>query len=252
MSTALRNAAIVGLAALVLILTLFVLRPAPAVETRVVAPPSVVQEQPNPAALWVGDSFTEGYGARNPRMNGYACPVSQAMGWTCNLDAQGGTGYINNGRRNVETYGPFKDRLQSVRRRYLADVIIVDGGRNDRIRPAADVATAARKYLTAVRELWPRAEIVVIAPYFLRDNDVAFSRELVTGLEPTLAEIDAHLIDPVAEGWIPAANAPQLLFDEVHPNDAGYRYIAKHLIADLRRLGLADVAVTDRRGPNFT
>jgi len=236
-------------------LTLYSFRADPVVEPGTgVVDPTPAQDVGPPSALWVGDDFTAGLGASEPRVDGYACRTSITLGWTCNLDAQAGTGYINNGRTNDDTYLPFKDRLTTVRRKYLADVIFVDGGRNDGNKGVNLAGTAAENFLKRLRALWPDAEIVVIAPYYLASTrqTYGFGVGLTDRLKPVVKAIDAHLIDPIGKGWIPPPDLQKLLSDnKVHPNDEGHRYLAKKLTAELRGLGIADVKVTDKRGPAF-
>ena len=79
-----------------------------------------------PSALFTGDSYTAGTGAADPH-HGYACLATQAMGWHYNLDAEGGTGYLNDGASNSDKFVPFIDRLSSDKAKFLADLIVVDG-----------------------------------------------------------------------------------------------------------------------------
>lgn len=248
MSRGSQVAGIAILAVLVTALCAVALRsPAAGHDTVVYAAP--VTEAPQPSALFVGDSYPAGTGAGS-RQGSWACTTARELGWNCNLDAQGGTGFVADGRRNNGTSQPMIGRLPATEQRYLADVVVVDAGRNDATFRSADVAGAIAAYLRAVRAAWPKAQLVVIEPYFLNRRARVLSTFVTQRLRQETERLDGQLIDPVGEGWVPPAASSGLTDpDGVHPNPAGHRYIARHLTADLRRLGLADLPVTDQRGP---
>jgi lysophospholipase L1-like esterase len=171
------------------------------------------------------------------------------MNWICNLDAQPGTGYLNDGSANNAAFRPFAQRLEEDARKYRADVIVVDGGRNDTPAGASATAAAAAEYLAAVRRQWPRAVLVVIAPFFvtLAAVDYPVGVELGQRLHDIVPPLGGVVIDPMASGWAPPPEpATMVSTDGVHPNPAGHRYLADHLSQALREVGLGDVPLTDR------
>lgn len=182
-------------------------------------------------ALWLGDSYTLGTGAANAAQ-GEACLTSTALGWNCRLDAEGGAGYVYKG--SIAGNKPLPARLAETRSAYSdPDVVLVDAGRNDGTLPAAEVRSAASKYLTAVRAAWPNARLVLITPYYM--TSTGEFGPLPALYRARAKELHAQVIDPIAEGWIsPAKTGSLTIADKVHPTPAGHQWIAQHLAADLR------------------
>lgn len=194
-----------------------------------------------PSSLWIGDSYTAGTGAPS-QSAAESCLTATTMGWICNTDAEGGTGFINPGPAGAGTH-PIGKRIATDKASMLADVVIIDAGRNDDDAPAA--IPAAAKVVAEVRKDWPNAPIVFIAPYYMAHTG-EIDAPLAAWEKSEAAKIHSYFIDPNAEGWITAAKTgPMTISDHVHPDPAGHRYIAKHLTADLKRLGLTHLAVTD-------
>jgi lysophospholipase L1-like esterase len=200
------------------------------------------------SALFVGDDFAAGIGTSGPE-EAYACLTAELMDWVCNLDAQRGTGYLADGAADDPTSGPFEQRLDDSADRYLADVVIVDGGRNDASRSPDQVAAAADAYLARVRAYWPEAVLVVLTPAFLDSTraTVPFGEELTDLLAPIVAAHGGTLIDPIAADWVSPDLAPSLISaDGVHPNPDGHEYLAEWLAEALRSRGLDALQLTDR------
>ena len=208
--------------------------------------PGISDKPTHPSMLITGDSFTAGTGAQTPR-TGYPCLVAKAMGWFCNVDAQGGTGFINDGHKLRSGNRPLIDRLAADKAQYLADVVIVDAGRNDGLWPAEQIAAAARRYFRTVRTTWPKAEVVYLAPAYLTTTaSGAYRTALMSLLRTEVDAVGGVLIDPVAESWYAAKATKQYVSaDRIHPNQAGHQYIADRLVSDLRKAGLDKVQITD-------
>jgi hypothetical protein len=186
--------------------------------------------------LWVGDNYASGTGAASAEKSDTGLTVT-SMDWILNLDAQGGTGFVNNGHANNPRFQPLPGRLAQSAIENRADVVLIDAGRNDPDTRATVIA--ARKYLTRVHTAWPLAEVVLIAPYYL-SMDVEVNPPLREFYRAQAKRLDTYLIDPVAEGW---ATSPKSLLssDHIHPNPKGHKYIAKHLVADLKSMKLPDL-----------
>lgn len=196
-----------------------------------------------PSSLWIGDSYPAGAGAPSVAQ-GESCLTARAMGWTCNLDAEGGTGYRSNGHLVSSDYGPLPTRLAGDRRRYYADIVVVDAGRGDgESTPQSVLLPAIDDELGGIRRAWPRARLIVIAPYFMRTEFTSAQRKMFT---TAARRYHAIALDPVAEGWISPRIVAKMTFrDGIHPNAAGHLYIAAHLVSDLRRHGLTTIPITD-------
>jgi hypothetical protein len=111
------------------------------------------------AALWVGDSFTAGEGALVPAALTYPHLESSRLGWACHVDAQNGTGFVSDGHPASPDCAPLIHRLPDDVRRYTADVVIVDAGRNDVDASIPRLQAAILEYLTAVRTAYPAAPV---------------------------------------------------------------------------------------------
>lgn len=188
-----------------------------------------------PLALFVGDSYTAGTGAGS-KAAAESCLTAAALGWTCVLDAQGGTGFLADGHNNQPYFAPLIGRVTADYVLHTPDIVVVDAGRNDDRFATSEVTAAAGRYLTRVHELWPRAKVVTIVPYFMSGNGSRTYRALASVYR---SKNPRYVIDPTGEGWISAKTRNLTISDRVHPNPAGHRYIASHLAADLRRLGVS-------------
>jgi lysophospholipase L1-like esterase len=202
------------------------------------------QAPTQPSSLWIGDSYTAGTGAADPQ-HAESCLTSAAMGWVCNLDAEGGTGFVDNGHVNSKTFEPVGKRLPNDKASFLADVVILDVGRDDTFYPEAQVNAAMDKEFAGIHADWPKAKLVVIAP-FLMTSSGPDDPALTAQLHADAVKYHAIWIDPITEGWISAAKTGSMtISDKVHPDPAGHRYIAGHLAADFKRDGLSHLKVTD-------
>lgn len=195
-----------------------------------------VREARPVAALWVGDSFTAGTGTKAAELS-EACQASELLEWVCVQDAQGGTGFVADGKVNSPSFGPLKSRLaRTAADRPNVDVVVVDAGRNDAGVPAARFAAAATEYFDALTAAYPDRPVIVVAPYFLGADGPSMT-SMRAYLSREANRRGWYFIDPLAEGW------PQRLGglrspDGVHPTPAGHMAIAKELADEIQRLGI--------------
>lgn len=183
--------------------------------------PSAEYSSKIPAALWVGDSFTAGFGSdrRNPS---YPIVVSQRLGWVACLDAQGGTGYLNPGKKNSPNFTPFKGRLASDIRTFRPDLVVIDGGRNDRWAKRDDLFAAARAYINSARRAWPQARIIVVLPTFLSRGLNVDAKDARDAIRSAALAEHVQSIDPLAWGLSGRTDEPGLVSpDGVHPSNRG-------------------------------
>ncbi|CAN5378652.1 SGNH/GDSL hydrolase family protein [soil metagenome] len=208
-------------------------------------PPSL-PSRAHPAVLFVGDSYMEGPGTSDLS---FGCLAATELGWDCNVAAQGATGYINGGPGNRHSYGEysrpstaFVERLPRMRELYRADIVVLDGGRNDLQFNMTDVLREFAYTLTQVIEAWPNSRVVVIVPWFLTEPVIrldAFAGHTVG--ERFLAVLRSsprfnkvELIDPAALGWFAGMDiAPYLSEDGIHPNLEGHKFISHLLVKAL-------------------
>lgn len=187
--------------------------------------------------LIVGDSYAGGV---DPTIPTYAPGLAEEMGWNLALDAQGGTGFLTYRVTPETTTAPFIERLSRDKEQYTPDHILIDGGRNDLDRPLDELLPAMRTYLTEVRRAWPQATITVVVPSYITPEPAPDYPAIKDELNSVAAQIDATVIDPVAEGWYRDVDPEWLWTDKVHPSAAGGRYIGQRLADDLRALGLGE------------
>jgi hypothetical protein len=240
----LKSLAVVLLAAVAATMIVLALQPKaqPRVQlARSFVPATSVGAPTQPSSLWIGDSYTAGEGASSAQ-DAESCRAAAVMGWICNLDAEAGTGFVNDGHVNE----PVASRLATDRTQYLADVVIVDAGRDDVTFAASRVRRAIAMTFRRIHADWPKARLVVIDPYLMTSSK-EIDPALTQYLRSTTKRYGGLFLDPIAEGWIsPAKTQGLTTADGLDPKPAGHRYIARHLVADFRRHGLSDLPITDQ------
>ena len=185
-----------------------------------------------PHALWIGDSYTVGYGTKGPAF-GYACLVSDLRGWTCELDAQSGTGFVNAGAP-ANDYSPLDDRLARTNSAFGPDLVVIDAGRNDREVPTPVFRRAVTGYFADVHEAFPDARFAVVLPFLLGETDAELGA--VNGVLRNAARaIDATVVDTTTPEWTRMINGLPTV-DAIHPTAASHAVIARRLVGDFRRL----------------
>lgn len=187
---------------------------------------------PHPHVLILGDSYTEGYGAE-PESQGWAHLVGRPLGWTVTLNGFGGTGYVNRGPQAAGTY---VERLPALAGRSF-DLVVVQGGSNDRDTPYPALQAAVARTLDAVRAEFPRAAVLILGPsnpYGRADPTRVLVRCVLVGYA---AQQHLTLIDPVVEHWFVDGDGERYANPaNGHPSNAGHRLIASRFEADLRVL----------------
>lgn len=181
-----------------------------------------------PRALWIGDSYTAGAGGTSTA-TGEAYETSDKLKWHVYLDAEGGTGFVNDGHAANPSYQPVPDRLVHDKATVPdPGVVVLDAGRDDRSFPAARVRRAVVSYCKALARTFPSTPVVVIAPFLMRSkpNDYTAMRHL---LARQAERRGWAFVDPIADGWINRTSAELVTTDGIHPDQQGYDYIAAHL-----------------------
>jgi hypothetical protein len=192
-----------------------------------------------PVSLWIGDGYTAGVGAASPD-TGASCVAAAELGWTCELDAQEGTGFVNDGHLLGPDNQTLIDRLDELDPSLDPDVVVVDAGRNDlRVVSTLTLEHAITEYLTALRQRFPTAELIEIVPWSMA-QDAVLPDGLATYMSRTVRHFDGHPIDPYAEGWAGAGHTdrPALQAASGGATQAGNTYVGKHLAQAIRDLAL--------------
>ncbi|WP_222194123.1 SGNH/GDSL hydrolase family protein [Modestobacter italicus] len=193
-----------------------------------------------PRLLVFGDSVAAGAGSPTPPSSSFAYDLGEQLGWGTAVNAVSGTGYVNKGSApGLDlSYGA---RLEALPDSGLAaDVVVVEGGLNDRGVPADQLAAAATRFLQSLRARAPMAQLVVvgaIAPDPGDPTSTAEFTEVNAALSTVAAQQNVTFIDPVAEQWFtPQNSAAYIAPDRLHPTQAGHAYIATLLSDHLRGL----------------
>lgn len=187
-------------------------------------------------ALIIGDSYAAGKGA-DPGQ-GFVDQLTVKTGWVVHVDAEGNTGFIKAGHDIDPTYQPYGDRLAADKAKYAADIVIVTGGRND--APLPNATTVAAFYLTSVHKDFPKAKLVVVAPFWSDGHPPVGLLAIRDQEKATAKQLGAVFIDPVAEQWITDQDAKQFIgSDGIHPTQAGHDYLATRMYSDLKATRVA-------------
>lgn len=185
-----------------------------------------------PRVLILGDSYTEGYGAE-PETKGWAYLVGKPLGWTVTVNGVGGTGYVNPGPHDEGTY---LTRLPTLAGRTF-DLVVVQGGSNDRGVTYPDFSAAVAKTIEAVRAEFPGATVVLMGPATPYGKPDASRTDAQCVLAGYAVQQHLAFIDPVGETWFVDGDGQRNANPaNGHPSNAGYRRIAARFEADVRLL----------------
>jgi GDSL-like Lipase/Acylhydrolase family len=225
----------------VLAMALALLAPA-AAQARVASDSAPVKSPPN--VFWIGDSYTYGAGISTPWIQGEALLTSYTLGWSPEVDAEGGTGFLADGHAADPQFAPLSAHArlswdaQFAASRHI-NIVVIDAGRNDLSFPEATLRQAVVSYFRAVSRDFPNVKVVLIAPWEMKSKPTDYL--MLRHLEASWAQhFGWAFIDPIDEGWVNQKSAALVCSDGVHPNVDGYDYIARHLAhAMLRALGRA-------------
>lgn len=190
-------------------------------------------------ALFLGDDFAAGQDGTY--VYTYPNIVCDIMDLNCNVDAQTGTGFIAEGTGPATKRYRLLDRLTADRRIYSADLIIVDAGRNDLQAGPEAMAQAVSECLADVRQRWPSAKLVLIAPApFAAESDEAYG-EFLSTITPITESLGGIVIDPIMEGWYSGVDrSTYVAEDGIHPTQGGQQLIAQKLSESLVAHGLLE------------
>jgi lysophospholipase L1-like esterase len=186
-----------------------------------------------PSVLFVGDSYTAGALGITTAQT-FPRQTCLTLGLTCNLDAEGSTGYQADGRKLDRSFRPYAGRLSDDKMLYEADLVVISGGRND-VGSPGDEFRAVRTYLQRVRAAYPHAKLVVLEPFWTKRHAPQPITAIRRAVEQAASQLGASYLP--TDGWLTKAGVAG---DGVHPNREGHRQIAVRLIEALRRSGTLD------------
>jgi hypothetical protein len=196
-----------------------------------VAPPA---EASRSARMYViGDSWSAGLHA-DPRHT-FMHVAGAALGWNVTVNAISGTGYLN-APRGRSTY---PTRARAISAATHADIVVVQGGSNDRDATPAELDGAVDTTVSAIQHAFPRARLVLLGPgadpWPLTPAQLAVDATL--GAEAR--RLHLTYISIIDEHWLTAQNVDTIIDPRTHhPTIAGHRALGRRLASDLRRLRL--------------
>jgi lysophospholipase L1-like esterase len=175
----------------------------------------------------LGDSYAGG-SAMNSGPT-WPTQLAEQNGWTLDLEAVGGTGFVNKSTLGL----PLSGRLDKVPRKYTDLVIFALGG-NDTELNLTDVKKAAKKAIDDVRAITPASDFVILSPFL---NGTDKRRPAVTNLRDALADIAKAEGIPYIDvtGFLPPSAIGE---DGTHPTDAGHAILTQKIGAALKALDL--------------
>ncbi|GHD42121.1 hypothetical protein GCM10008097_07670 [Mycetocola manganoxydans] len=184
-----------------------------------------------PIAVFIGDSYTSGYGASIPTL-AWASLVASGEGWKAVNLGRGGTGYLATSGLNGcgKEYCPNYQEMVAEAVKNRPDVVVVAGGQNDFTAFTEDPdATRAAIEATydSLREGLPDARIIAVGPSIPAARAAGPTSTTFDALVKEAAESvgGSHisLIDP------PIFTAAMILPDAAHVNDEGHAAIAARI-----------------------
>lgn len=178
--------------------------------------------------LVIGDSWTSGsdIGGRGP------------VGWPKLIEkdltrpdrpvdveesAAGGAGYAD-----VGTGGATFPRLVGDAVQAQFDAVILFGSRND-TESQQQVQTGAQDAFTTVRQRFPTAKVIAIAPAWINDSPPAYLLSDRNAVRAAAAGAGAVFADPLAQHWFAGPAQALIGSDRTHPTDEGHRYLATRI-----------------------
>lgn len=185
-----------------------------------------------PAVAVLGDSFASGAGA--DWQTGWVQLVADSMCWTVlpvsrprGIGAQGGTGYTTAAAEIGKLR--YSDRVDAVTAGN-PQVVLVQGGINDRAATPQAITDAAAETFRAVQESVGDAAVIAIGPVVPPDPTIPQPEVArISGAVAAAAHnVGIPYIDPVAERWL--TDVAVWSTDGTNPNRAGHREYAQRLV----------------------
>lgn len=194
------------------------------------APIVATHGRPRPVALVLGDSYAAGVGASTPS-HGFVSLIGQQLGWDMVVESAPGGGYAKAG-----TNGKDLDQLYAAAdvQQLHPDVVIVQSGLNDVSVDDAQTRAAAEALAERLHSDLPATPVVVVGEFWPFPQETPSSKARDATIGNVWADrTNVLYLSPLAGGWSDFHTT-----DDRHPDDAGHRSIADHIIGALRRADL--------------
>lgn len=171
---------------------------------------------PRPTVVAIGDSIAIGMGVRPEEA--WPALIADQHGWRLTNLAVSGSGFVRAGWDGT-TYADQVATALTLQ----PDYILIAATRNDRDEDPALVESSARKLLSELRSMFPRARIIGITGVWGSDQPPATMTAVNTLVKQAVSDADGTFLDI----GFPLVDHPELVQpDGVHPNAAGERVVA--------------------------
>lgn len=203
--------------------------------------PPLKLPEPGEKIVFFGDSWTQGYSAV-PETLGYAYLTGQRLGAVTEVDADRGSGYVNNGaggatsNGQLKPGGTYKQRLLARPADPGVRLLVLQGGINDLPFHGQVEAEATEAMKTAI-EKYPNAQIVVLGPAPSQAEEIDAVRALSVEIMSAAAALGLYVVNPSGQGWITAHNMDQVIDRASRtPTTQGHAYLTDRLMDALDTL----------------
>jgi lysophospholipase L1-like esterase len=193
--------------------------PVGAVASTVPAPVRI-QLPAHPRAFLFGDSWTAGKSA-SPG-NGYARVVGRALGWKVTVAPGGsGTGYVHSYSSERVVYPLRAAKLPPID----ADIIVLQGGLNDRPGPLTHFSDAVRRTVKTLRQKSGNTPIVMLGPASFTGKPTTALTTIDQQEASVAKQLAIRYISPLKRRWINPANVATVIDPTTqHPSTIGHAY----------------------------
>jgi lysophospholipase L1-like esterase len=183
-------------------------------------------------ALFFGDSLMHGTGS-HPTRPILARVVARRLGWDITVDAFGGTGYTTGAKRGK----PYLQRLaQPGVLSTPYDVVLLEGGTNDRSADPATMRARTTAAVEYVRSRLPTARIVLMGAYNPPGGRKYDARRVTIDavIHSVAVEQSLTYFSPISGHWTKGQGPRFLCRDGLHPSTYGYGVMAARLVSALQ------------------
>lgn len=194
------------------------------------------REQPargsGPVVAFYGDSYTLGTGSSDDSRR-WSTLISEDRGWREFNPSVNGLGFVNN--RSAFGEGDLPDLIIA----QDPDIVLITMGLNDNFsyeEAAQKIKAQIDTDFARLSQRLPDARIVVVEPFWYTDERPRSVEVIISWVRSAAAAIDAEYIAG-ASRFI-EGHPEWMASDGLHPNDEGYREIARRMDEELASLGL--------------
>lgn len=195
-----------------------------------------------PLLVAVGASFTAGVGAASPTSS-WPYLVADALGWRVKALGVPGAGYVRAGYHDA---GPLSREVAELDLPSLhPSLVVLQAGHNDVGEPLELLYRRVHQLVSEIHREVPHARLALITVFVAGGRRPSLQDELTNAtIAMAAARTDpgVFMLDPLTGHW----SFPRVA-DDLHPDPAGYRWIAHRVTERLRSDGIFPVARMGRR-----